>query len=65
MTSELYVRNHPARFWRLLLRPEPSPDEWAAMIDDRILHVGDQIDGFTVVAIDDRNGVVIERKDSP
>ena len=34
MTSELYVRNHPARFWRLLLRPEPSPEEWAAAAAD-------------------------------
>lgn len=40
-------------------------DQYAAMIDDRMLHVGDKIDGFTVIAIDDQNGVVIERKDSP
>jgi hypothetical protein len=40
-------------------------DQYAAMIDDRMLHVGDKIDGFTVIAIDDENGVVIERKDSP
>jgi hypothetical protein len=40
-------------------------DQYAAMIDDRTLHVGDKIDGFTVIAIDDENGVVIERKGSP
>jgi hypothetical protein len=40
-------------------------DQYAAMIDDRTLHVGDKIDGFTVIAIDDKNGVVIERKGSP
>jgi len=40
-------------------------DQYTAMIDDRMLHVGDKIDGFTVIAIDDENGVVIERKDSP
>jgi hypothetical protein len=41
-------------------------DQYAAMIDDRIVHVGDKINGFTVVEIDDRDGtVVIEKKDSP
>jgi hypothetical protein len=41
-------------------------DQYAAMIDDRIVHVGDKINGFTVVEIDDQDGtVVIEKKDSP
>jgi hypothetical protein len=41
-------------------------NQYAAMIDDRIVHVGDKINGFTVVEIDDQDGtVVIEKKDSP
>ena len=36
----------------------------ATMIGDRLLHVGDKINGFTVTAID-TDGVHIERKESP
>ena len=39
-------------------------DQYAAMIGDRMLHVGDEINGFTVTAIDP-NGVRVERKGSP
>jgi hypothetical protein len=39
-------------------------DQTAAMIDDRTIHVGDEINGFTVTAIDP-NGVHVERKQSP
>ena len=39
-------------------------DQYAAMIGDRMLHVGDEINGFTVTAIDP-NGVHVERKESP
>jgi hypothetical protein len=39
-------------------------DQYAAMIDDRMLHVGDEINGFTVTAID-AHGVHVERKQSP
>jgi hypothetical protein len=42
-------------------------DEYAAMIGDRMVHVGDEIDGFTVTHIDPTEGVYIElpRKKSP
>lgn len=36
-------------------------DEYVAMIGDRTLHVGDEINGFTVTAINP-NGVHVERK---
>ena len=39
-------------------------DQYAAMIGDRMLHVGDEINGFTVTAIDP-SGVSVERKKSP
>ncbi len=39
-------------------------DQYAAMIGDRMLHVGDEINGFTVTAIDP-TGVRVERKGSP
>lgn len=39
-------------------------DQYTAMIGDRMLHVGDEINGFTVTAIDP-NGVHVERKESP
>jgi hypothetical protein len=39
-------------------------DKYAAMIGDRMLYVGDEINGFTVTAID-TNGVHVERKESP
>lgn len=39
-------------------------DEYAAMIGDRVLHVGDEINGFTVTAIEP-DGVHVERKESP
>ena len=29
MTGQLYLANHPARFWKIGLRPEPEPAEWA------------------------------------
>jgi hypothetical protein len=39
-------------------------DSYVAVIGDRMLHVGDEINGFTVTAIDPE-GVHVERKDSP
>jgi peptidoglycan/xylan/chitin deacetylase (PgdA/CDA1 family) len=32
MNQELYRHNSPARFWRLLAEPEPTPAEWAEAI---------------------------------
>jgi hypothetical protein len=40
-------------------------DQYVAVIGDRMLHVGDKIDEFTVTAIDPDDGVHIERKESP
>jgi hypothetical protein len=37
-------------------------DQYAAMIGDRIVHVGDEINGFTVTVIDPASGVRVERK---
>lgn len=37
-------------------------DQYAAMIGDRIVHIGDEIDGFTVTGIDPTSGVRVERK---
>jgi hypothetical protein len=37
-------------------------DQYAAMIGDRVVHVGDEIDGFTVTVIDPASGVRVERK---
>ena len=28
MSSDLYLANHPSRFWRLQLSPEPSAEDW-------------------------------------
>jgi hypothetical protein len=28
MSANLYLANHPARFWRPLLRPQPAPSAW-------------------------------------
>ena len=39
-------------------------DQYVAVIGDRMLHVGDEINGFTVTAIDP-DGVHVERKESP
>jgi hypothetical protein len=39
-------------------------DQYAAVIGDRMLHVGDKINEFTVMAID-LDGVHVERKESP
>ena len=39
-------------------------DAYAAMIGDRMLHVGDEINHFTVTAIDPADGVSLERKES-
>jgi hypothetical protein len=39
-------------------------DQYAAVIGDRMLHVGDKINEFTVMAIDP-DGVHVERKESP
>ena len=39
-------------------------DQYVAWIGDRMLHVGDEINGFTVTAIDP-DGVHVERKESP
>jgi hypothetical protein len=46
----------------VILRDERN--EYVAWIGDRMLHVGDKINGFTVTAID-TDGVHIERIDSP
>ena len=40
-------------------------DQYVAVIGDRMLHVGDKINEFTVTAIDPDDGVHIERKESP
>lgn len=40
-------------------------DQYVAWINDRKLHVGDKISGFTITAIDPDGGVLIERKESP
>ena len=40
-------------------------DKYVAVIGERVLHVGDKIDDFTVTAINPDDGVYIERKDSP
>jgi hypothetical protein len=41
-------------------------NEYVAVIGDRMLHVGDEIDGFTVTAINPEVGSVhVERKESP
>jgi hypothetical protein len=37
-------------------------DQYVAMIGDRTVHVGDEINGFTVTGIDLRSGVSVERK---
>jgi hypothetical protein len=39
-------------------------DQYAAWIGERMVHVGDEINGFTVTAID-LDGVHIETKDAP
>jgi hypothetical protein len=39
-------------------------DQYAAVIGDRMLHVGDEINGFTVTGIDP-SGVHVERKEAP
>ncbi len=38
-------------------------DQYVAMIGDRLIHVGDEINGFTVTEIDPNDGVRVERKD--
>ncbi|MCI0334353.1 MAG: hypothetical protein L0228_14140 [Planctomycetes bacterium] len=38
-------------------------DQYVAMIGDRMIHVGDEINGFTVTEIDPNEGVRVERKD--
>jgi hypothetical protein len=30
VSSDLYLSNHPARFWKLDLKQDPAPEEWAA-----------------------------------
>jgi biotin-(acetyl-CoA carboxylase) ligase len=40
-------------------------DQYAAVIGERMLHVGDKINDFTVTAIDPDGSVHIEKKDSP
>jgi hypothetical protein len=37
-------------------------DQYVAMIGDRMIHVGDEINGFTVTEIDPKDGVRVERK---
>jgi hypothetical protein len=37
-------------------------DQYVAMIGDRLIHVGDEINGFTVTEIDPKEGVRVERK---
>ncbi len=38
--------------------------QWVAMIGDRTVHIGDEINGFTVTEIDPRDGVKVERNDT-
>ncbi len=40
-------------------------DQYVAVIGDHMLHVGDEINGFTVTAIDPEGFVHVERKESP
>jgi hypothetical protein len=58
----LQLKELEARGVHVILR---DGDEYVAMIDDQVLHVGDVINGFTVTAIDPKNGVYVERKQSP
>jgi hypothetical protein len=57
----LQLKELEARGVHVIIR---EGDQYAAMIGDRMLHVGDEINGFTVTAIDS-NGVHVERKQSP
>jgi hypothetical protein len=50
VSTELYASNHPSRFWKLMLKPEPTPEEWAAaavaaahLLPESALHRGTAI----------------------
>jgi hypothetical protein len=56
---EMRLRELEQRGVQVIVRER---DQYAAMIGDRIVHVGDEIDGFTVTVIDPASGVRVERK---
>jgi hypothetical protein len=56
---EMQLRELEQRGVQVIVRDR---NQYAAMIGDRIVHVGDEIDGFTVTVIDPASGVRVERK---
>jgi hypothetical protein len=56
---EMQLRELEQRGVQVIVREH---DQYAAMIGDRIVHVGDEINGFTVTVIDPTTGVRVERK---
>lgn len=56
---EMQLRELEQRGVQVIVRDR---DQYAAMIGDRIVHVGDEINGFTVTVIDPTSGVRVERK---
>jgi hypothetical protein len=56
---EMQLRELEQRGVQVIVRER---DQYAAMIGDRIVHVGDEINGFTVTVIDPTSGVRVERK---
>ncbi len=56
---QLQLRELEQRGVQVIVRER---DQYAAMIGDRVVHVGDEIDGFTVTVIDPTSGVRVERK---
>jgi hypothetical protein len=56
---EMRLRELEQRGVQVIVRER---NQYAAMIGDRIVHVGDEIDGFTVTVIDPASGVRVERK---
>jgi len=56
---EMQLRELEQRGVQVIVRDR---DQYAAMIGDRVVHVGDEIDGFTVTVIDPASGVRVERK---
>ena len=56
---EMQLRELEQRGVQVIVRDR---NQYAAMIGERIVHVGDEIDGFTVTVIDPASGVRVERK---
>ena len=56
---EMQLRELEQRGVQVIVRDR---DQYAAMIGDRVVHVGDEINGFTVTVIDPTTGVRVERK---